>query len=82
MHLVNVAISKNTLGCAESLAGDVKDGVAIGAVIGILYKQRRYSVVICGEAFRDPTWADGITSVVKAELMDLIREQGQRHTTL
>lgn len=82
MHLIHVEISKDAEACVEAAATSVKEGLAIGAVIGLLHKRRRYSIVICGEAFNDPTWADGVTSVVKAELMDLIREQGQRDTTL
>lgn len=80
--MVHVELSKDTLGCADALAESARDGHAVGAVIGILHKHRRYTVVICGQAYSDPTWADGITSVVKAELLDLIREQGQRDTTL
>lgn len=82
MQLLHVEISKNTLGCVEALTAGVKEGHTVGCVVALLHKRRRYSIIICGEAYHDPTWADGVTDVAKAELMDLIREQGQRSTTL
>lgn len=82
MHLVHVEISKDAQACVDAVAQSFRDGHAVGAFVGILYRRRRYGVTICGEAIHDPTWADGIASVVKAELMDLIREQGQRESTM
>ncbi len=82
VQLIKTDFSGDTLKCAISLAEKLETGEAIGCVIGILYRRQRYSVDICGEAQRNPTFALGISRVIGHELVTLIQDQGDRNTTL
>ena len=81
-QLIRETVSGDTLQCAEALAEGVKDGQIVGAVIGFLYRRKKYSVAICGDAYHDPTFARGVIGALEDELRELIHERGQRDTTL
>ncbi len=82
IHLVHTNFSGDTLKCAIGLAEKLESGECTGAIIGIMYKRQRYSVDVCGEATRNPTYALGICRVLGAEILSLIHEQGDRNPTL
>lgn len=81
-HLIPLPGSKDTLQCARRLVAAAQDGEAVGAVIGILYRRQRYSVVVCGSAHDNPTWARGVTRAIDDELYELIHERGVKDTTI
>jgi hypothetical protein len=81
-QLLHETVSHDTIECALAMAEGSKNGHIVGAVIGFLYKYRKYSVAVCGEAYRDPTWARGVIGAIEDELRHLIHERGQKDTIL
>lgn len=81
-QLLREVVSSDTVDCAKALIDGSESGQVVGAVIGFLYRRRRYSVAICGEAYADPTWARGVIAAIEDELRQMVHERGQRDTTL
>lgn len=81
-RLLHTTISHDTLQCVEALVDGVKTGDIVGAAIGIIYKRKRYSVTLCGEARHDPTYTRGVVGAIEDELRDLIHERSQGDTTI
>lgn len=80
-RLIHPTISGDTLACAGHLLEGLESGEVTGAVIAILYRRKRYSIHVCGEAHDAPTYARGIVGAIEDELRDLIQERGQSNTT-
>lgn len=80
--IVEPGISRDTLAVADFFSTGTIQGEIVGAVVGFLYRGRRCSVEVCGAASSDPTWALGITDLIKAELLDLANRQGLAAVTV
>lgn len=74
--------SQHTIACATHFAEGALSGEVVGAAIALLYRRRKYTVAICGEAHRDPTWARGVVAALEDELRELVHERSAKDTTI
>lgn len=81
-QLLHIDPSKDTIACATRLAEGALGGDVVGAVIGFIYRRRRYSISVCGEAHRDPTFARGIVRAIDDELQAMVHDRANQDTTL
>lgn len=68
--------SHDTVKCLEALLERAKKGEVIGAVYGALYRERKYTVHACGEAYRNPTFARGVVGALDDHLSQQVWEEG------
>lgn len=81
-QLIREHISRDTV---EALAGLLKlaeTGTVTGIAVAVVMRRRKYLVDVCGEAFRDPTFARGAVAALDDELRDIVRSQAHNGTTL
>lgn len=80
--LVRDHVSRDTVECLEQLLEAARAGHVVGLVFGAMLKRKRYMVNIAGEAFRDPTYARGVTGAIDDELRQIIQTKADADTTL
>jgi hypothetical protein len=66
----------------EHLAESARQGLVVGAILGIAVKGRRYHVSVGGTLTRDPTFARGICAAIDDELMHLVHHDAEHSPTL
>lgn len=74
--------SADTVRCLEEALRGALAGEVVGVVLAAVYRRRRYSVSVCGEARHDPTYARGVACAIDDELRELIHDRAQGDTTL
>lgn len=63
------ALSVDTVECLRELLIEAQEGHLIGLAFAAMYRRRKYIVDTAGEAYRNPTFALGMTDVLHHELI-------------
>lgn len=58
------AMSVDTVECLRELLTEARQGDLIGLAFCAMYRRRKYLVDTTGEAFRNPTFARGMTAAL------------------
>lgn len=72
--LLESTTSRDTVECVQRLLEQARAGECIGVAYVAMYRKRKYTVHVCGETHRNPTWTRGAVSVLQDELGQAIRE--------
>ena len=62
------SVSRDTVSCLRDLLSRAECGEVIGVAYAAMYKRRKYTVHVCGEADRNPTFARGMVGALGDEL--------------
>jgi hypothetical protein len=68
MKLVPDTISDDTVACLRHLLSEARAGRAIGIAFVVVYKGKRYSANVAGEAKRSPTFTRGMIATLDDKL--------------
>jgi hypothetical protein len=77
-HLVGTFGSTETIDCLEEWLADARKGDLIGISSVNIWRQRRFSLHTCGEAYRSPVFTRGCLAALDDELGLRIRAEIQR----
>ena len=66
-------VSESTRECIREVMRAVSAGECIGIAMAPLYRNKRYDLIICGEAARSPTFARGMVAALGDDLAKLQR---------
>ena len=61
-------VSTDTVSCLRDLLQRAERGEVIGVAYAAMHKRRKYTVHVCGEADRNPTFARGMVGALGDEL--------------
>lgn len=81
-QLIREHISRDTIEALTGLLQLAQTGAVTGLAIAVVMRRRKYLVDVCGEAYRDPTFARGAVAALDDELRDIVRSQAHAATTL
>ena len=79
--LVRDSLSRDVIELFDQLAVAARDGIAVGAIVGIALKGRRYVVNCAGTLAKDPTLARGVAAALDDELGRMVQGQADTDTT-
>lgn len=65
---ITEVVSHDTVDALRRLLDDAERGEVIGLAYAVMYKRRTYMVDAAGEAYRNPTFALGMTHVLSSVL--------------
>ena len=77
LHLVAPAVSRDTVSCLRDLLARAERGEVIGVAYAAMQRGRKYTVHVCGEADRQPTFARGMVDALGDELKSRVWGDGQ-----
>jgi hypothetical protein len=80
--LVRDTLSRDVVEFFEQLLAAAKAGHAVGAVVGVALRGRRYIVNSAGTLARDPTLARGVTAALDDELARMVQGKTDSETTI
>lgn len=72
--LIQNAISHDTIEAARTILDQAEQGVALGFIFGIMYREKQYVVNAAGEAYDSPTFARGMNAALDDFLKDRLHE--------
>ena len=66
--VANEAVSWDTVSCLRDLLARAERGEVVGIAYAAMQRGRRYTLHVCGEAGRNPTFARGMVDALGDEL--------------
>ena len=66
--VANEAVSRDTVSCLRDLLARAERGEVVGIAYAAMQRGRRYTLHVCGEADRNPTFARGMVDALGDEL--------------
>lgn len=70
-------VSHDTVRCLRHLLKQAEAGDVIGVAVAAMHKeQRHYTVHLCGEAHRNPTFSIGMARMLTRHAEDQVLEEG------
>jgi hypothetical protein len=69
--LVNSVTSSDTVACLRALLSEAERGEIVGVAYCAMFRRREYSVHICGEAARSPTFTRGMVAALDDHLSEM-----------
>lgn len=73
--LVRAGTSNDTVSCLRSLLSQAEAGEIVGLAYCAMLRSREYTVNVCGEAFRSPTFTRGMVATLDDHLSDLTKPE-------
>jgi hypothetical protein len=71
--LVKAGNSDDTVACLRKLLQEAESGEIVGVVYAAMFRRRQYTINVCGEASRSPTFSRGMVAALDDHLAEMTR---------